>query len=219
MTIKGIIFDFDGLICDTESTEFTAWEKLFAEYGLPFPFDQYLKTVGAVHNDETPFLMLKDMAGAYVDLDRAREKFYEYRNELNESEPLRPGVLSYLESAKSLDLRIGLASSSPYSWVNSHLERLKVKTFFDCIKSFEDVHKTKPDPQLFILALQCLELRGQETIALEDSANGVKAAHSADLITIAVPNKVTRKLNFKDADLILDSLEEIPLEDLLAKFQ
>ncbi|MBM3137336.1 MAG: HAD-IA family hydrolase [Chloroflexi bacterium] len=218
MTIQGIIFDFDGLICDTESTELHAWEKLYADYGVPFPFEEYQKTIGAVHNDETPLLLLKESLGSQLNINEAREKLHQYHKEVNEIEPLRPGVLDYLKEAKLLDLKIGLASSSPIPWVGFHLDRLGISHFFECIRTFEDVHQTKPNPQLFLLTLECLNLAPVETIALEDSINGIVAAKSAGLLTVAVPNAVTSRFDFKDADIILSSLEEIPLRRLIEYF-
>lgn len=219
MSILGIIFDFDGLICDTESTELHAWEKLYEDYGVPFPFDEYQKTIGAVHNDETPLRPLKDSLRDQINLSEAREKLHKYHKELNEIEPLRTGVLDYLKDAKIMGLKIGLASSSPLSWVGFHLDRLGIREYFDCIRTFDHVHKTKPDPQLFLLTLECLNLAPIETIALEDSFNGVLAAKSAGLITVAIPNPVTRRFNFEKADLILSSLEEMALDELIAFFE
>jgi len=218
MAIKGIIFDFDGLICDTESTELHAWKKLYADFDLPFPFEEYQKTIGAVHNDETPLRMLKDIGGKKVNLEDARNRLHYYHSELVEAEPLRPGVLAYLQDAKSLGLKIGLASSSPIAWVSHHLDRLRIMHYFECIKTLEDVNQTKPDPQLFIKTLKCLQLLENEAIALEDSINGVLASKKAGLITVAVPNKVTQQFNFDIADLVLTELTEMPLNDLIHYF-
>lgn len=219
MAIQGIIFDFDGLICDTESTELRAWEKLYEDYDVPFPFEEYQKTIGAVHNDETPLWLLKKSLNDQINLSDAKAKLHQYHKELNEIEPLRPGVLDYLQDAKIMGLKIGLASSSPLSWVGFHLDRLGIREYFECIKTYEDVHQTKPDPQLFLLTLACLNLAATKTIALEDSINGVLAAKSAGLITIVVPNAVTSRFTFENADLILTSLEEKPLEKLIAIFE
>jgi HAD superfamily hydrolase (TIGR01509 family) len=218
MTIKGIIFDFDGLICDSESTELRAWEKLFSEYGLEFPFSEYQKTIGAIHNDETPLVLLKESGGDRIDLEDARQKIQDYHHALIEIEPLRPGVLDYLVDAREIGLKIGLASSSPISWVGHHLTRLKIRHFFKCIKTYEDVEKTKPDPKLYLLTLEGLGLTPGETIALEDSPNGVAASRAAGLITIAVPNAVTRQFSFSDADLTIYSLNDLSLRELLERF-
>jgi len=219
MSIQGIIFDFDGLICDTESTELHAWEKLYADFGVPFPFEEYQKTIGSVHNDETPLWLLKELVGDRFVLAEAREKLHEYHKVHNKIEPMRLGVLDYLKDAENMGLKIGLASSSPLSWVGFHLDRLGIRGYFDCIRTFDDVHQTKPDPQLFLLTLECLSLAASKTIALEDSINGVMAAKSAGLITIAVPNAVTRRFTFGNADLTISSLEEMPLDELIALFE
>jgi HAD superfamily hydrolase (TIGR01509 family) len=163
--------------------------------------------------------MLKNSVGEKISSITAWKKFLDYRMELNEMEPLRPGVLDYLRAAKSLSLKVGLASSSPISWVGFHLDRLGIRNFFDCIRTFEDVHQTKPDPQLFLLTLNCLRLAPSETVALEDSKNGVMAAKSAGLITVAVPNPVTSRFAFENADLTLSSLEEMALDELIAYFE
>jgi len=216
--IKGIIFDFDGLICDTESTELHAWEKLYADYDIPFPFGEYQKTIGAVHNDESPLWMLKSQAGVDFDIENARKKLHLYHKQLNEIEPLRPGVLDYLNGSINQGIKIGLASSSPRTWVDFHLKRLGIMDYFECIKTFNDVIHTKPDPELFLLTIRCLELDSHETIALEDSINGVTAAKAAGLITVAVPNEVTRIFNFDKADLCISSLEDFSLEDMINHF-
>ena len=217
--IKGIIFDFDGLICDSESTELRAWEALYNEYDLTFPFDEYQKTIGSIHNDVPPLLLLKELGGDRVVLDDARNKMHRYHQELIEVEPLREGVLDYLEEASDLGLKIGLASSSPISRVGYHIERLKTRHFFECIRTFEDVEKTKPDPKLYLLTLECLGLQPGETIALEDSIHGVTASRAAGLLTIAVPNAVTKQFSFQDANITISSLSDLPLREIIQRIE
>jgi HAD superfamily hydrolase (TIGR01509 family) len=215
MTIKGIIFDFDGLICDTETPELRAWEALFADNSLTFPFERYQETIGAVHNDDTPFIFLEEMLNHPINRAEVKEKFTFFRNKLIEIEPIRPGILDYLNQAKEIGLQIGLASSSPRSWIDFHLNRLLITDFFGCIKTFNDVSKTKPDPELFIKALECMNLKPREVVALEDSPNGVFAAKKAGIYVSVFPNEVTSIFEFAGADLVVDSLEEMPLKKLL----
>lgn len=217
--IKGIIFDFDGLICDTETTEMRAWVTLYADYQIPFPYEIYHQTIGAVYNDEGPLRYLQSRLGSDFDYEKAKTKYQEYHNELSSSEPLRPGVLNYLENANKLKLGIGLASSSPRTWVDNHIRRLGVERYFQCIKTSDDVTRVKPDPELFLAAVNCLGLIPGETIALEDSINGVKAAKSAGLITVAVPNEVTRIFEFDGVDFLIYSLENVPLKELVNHFE
>ena len=215
MKIKGIIFDFDGLICDTETPEVRAWEALFSEYGLVFPFGRYQETIGAVHNDDSPFIFLEEMLGHPVDRCKVKEGFLQFRNELIASEPMRPGILNYLHEAKNEGLIIGLASSSPRSWIDHHLSRFGISDYFGCIKTCNDVTKTKPDPELYIKSLECMHLKCYEVIALEDSPNGVTAAKDAGIFAAVFPNEVTRIFDFNNADLVINSLEEMSLKELL----
>jgi HAD superfamily hydrolase (TIGR01509 family) len=215
MTIKGIIFDFDGLICDTETPEVRAWEALFLENGLIFPFDRYQETIGAVHNDESPFIFLEEMLGHSITRGQYMEKFIVFRNNLIDLEPIRPGILEYLIQAQYLGLKIGLASSSPRTWIDYHLNRLSISDFFGCIKTYNDVSKTKPDPELFIKSIACMRLNPDEIVALEDSPNGVAAAKKAEIHVVVFPNEATRNFNFESADLIINSLEELPFDELL----
>ena len=218
MTIKGIIFDFDGLICDTETPELRAWEALFADYGFIFPFERYQETIGAVHNDETPFIFLEEMLNHPITRAEVKEKFSFIRNKLIDLEPIRPGILNYLKQSKFFGLEIGLASSSPRTWIDYHLGRLSISEYFGCIKTFNDVSKTKPDPELFIKALACMGLKPNEVVALEDSINGVTAAKKAGLYVVVFPNEVTRFFEFDEADLVIDSPEEMPFDELIKVF-
>ena len=133
-------------------------------------------------------------------------------------EPIRPGILDYLHQAKVLELKIGLASSSPRSWIDYHLKRLSIRNYFGCIKTFNDVSKTKPDPELFIKSLECMELKPREVMALEDSPNGVFAAKKAGIYVAVFPNEVTSIFKFDSADLVIDSLTKCHLRDVLGVF-
>ena len=218
MAIKGIIFDFDGLICDTETPELRAWEALFTNHGLIFPFERYQETIGAIHNDDSPFGFLEEMLGHPVDRSQVKEEFMLLRNKLIESEQMRPGIHTYLKDAKNEGLLIGLASSSPRSWIDFYLGRFLIMEYFGCIKTFNDVNNTKPDPELYIKSLECMQLQPHEVIALEDSPNGVTAAKKAGVYVAVFPNEVTSRFEFDSADLIVNSLEEMPLKALLRYF-
>lgn len=214
MLIKGIIFDFDGLICDTEIAEVEAWQQAYAQYSLVFSIEEYINNVGAVFSDQIsqthklPGIELIDIETA----DKVLKEFNRLFNIYANLQPLMPGIKSLLEQSNSLNLEIGLASSSPWAWVINHLDRLKIKDYFNCILTREKVKRTKPDPEIFIQTLECMRLKPDEVIVLEDSENGVIAANKAGLYTVAVPNSVTRTFSFEKADLILNSLENKTIE-------
>ena len=216
--IKSIIFDFDGLICDTETPEIEAWKSLFREYNQEFPIDEYLKSIGSIYNDRTPLFHLKKMINKPLDIDDLMIEFQKRKMKFNESEPLMPCVLEYLNFAKKSGLLIGLASSSPSEWIQYHIDRLKIFEFFDCIMTSSDVDKTKPDPELYQKTIKCLEIEPFEAIALEDSPNGVSAALRAGMNVVAIPNQVTSRFNFDQAHFIFQSLCDISLKDLIEKF-
>lgn len=216
---QGIIFDFDGLIVDTELPEYQSWQEVYASYDCSLPLPEWVKLIGAGYASGRfdPYDYLEAQLGRPVDRDEVRRKRRERSAELQGSQPILPGVQSCISSAKQLGLRLGIASSSPRHWVHGHLERVGLEQQFECVKCAEDVGKTKPDPELYLSVLRALELAPGDAIALEDSPNGILAAKRAGIFCVAVPNALTSQLEFDQADLVLSSLAELSLEELLAK--
>ncbi len=217
--IKGIIFDFDGLICDTETIELEIWHEVFNSHCYDFPQKQYLKTIGSMdtrNNIEHLFhdLVIPEKEKIIIQ----REMIAKYEKRVNHL-PLRPGVMAFLREAKEMDLKIGLASSSGKDFITHHLNRLDIGDYFDCTSTRDDVQSVKPDPELFLRTLDCLGLFPDEAVALEDSINGVEAAKQAGIITIAVPNQVTQVFDFSKADLSINSLEKTSVKTLIRQFE
>ena len=109
-----------------------------------------------------------------------------------------------------LGLKIGLASNSPSDWVIRHLTRLGLLDYFDHLSTSDYVQHIKPDPELYLVALQALSVKADEAIALEDSLLGISSAKQAGLFCVAVPNPLTSSLTFNEADFQMSSLEEMP---------
>lgn len=128
-----------------------------------------------------------------------------------------PGVRDAIAGAKSLGLRLGVASSSSRAWVTGHLTRLGL-TDFECVCSRDDVPHAKPHPDLYLAVCACLGVAPAETVALEDSANGIAAAKAAGLRCVAIPNPMTADLDLSAADLRLESLTDLSFVDLLERF-
>ena len=129
--------------------------------------------------------------------------------------PPLPGVIDYIRDARSIGLKLAVASSSSRSWVTGHLDRLNLLEKFDVVKTREDVAYTKPHPDLFLAALDSLGLKSSEVFVLEDSPNGIKAANSAGIFCVVVPNPMTKNLPIEQADLRLDSLADLPFGELV----
>jgi len=213
--IKALIFDFDGLILETEGPIYQSWLELYASYGVDLPLSTWSRIIGAGADAFDPLQNLEAQVGHPLDLQsiapiqRARER------ELIAAQPIRPGVEVYLADARRLGLKVGLASSSPCEWVTSYLAERRLITYFDCIRGRDDVRLAKPDPELYLSVLAALGVQEDQAIAFEDSPNGVRAARAAGIFCVAVPTPLTRQLSLDQADLQLDSLADLPLEKLL----
>jgi len=213
--LKALIFDFDGLILDTETPELFAWQEVYRDHGQEFTVHTFGQIVGGTAGtDFEPVTHLEKLTGEKLDSSQLYERVKEQRLALiYQQEPL-PGVKEMIEDARRLGLKLAVASSSTHDWVDGHLTRLGLFPFFDVIKACEDVLRTKPEPDLFLAALSALGVQPEQAVVLEDSPNGVLAAKRAGLFVVAVPNTVTKELLFDGEDLRIFSLAEVSLSDL-----
>jgi len=218
MKIKALIFDFDGLIVDTELPDYESWQKVYQSHGCELAVEKWGLIVGGTGaSDFDPHTHLEELCGQKLDREEVwigRRK--QYLDSISE-QPVLPGVLDYLDEADRLGLKLAVASSSPENWVRGHLARLGLYQRFAAVKTADDVIRTKPDPELFAATLEELKLKADQAIVFEDSPNGVKAANAAGIFTIVVPNTLTAQLPMQGADLRLNSLAELPLGELLKK--
>ena len=215
--IRLLIFDFDGLIVDTEVPAYQAWQEIYQKYDCNLPLSTWVTCIGGSADIFSPYDYLEKQLGRAIERGEIRSKYRQRYIELVEMEPILPGVKDYIDDAKRLGLKVALASSSSHSWVDGHLSRLGLIEHFDCIKCSENVKDVKPDPALYQSVLDELELRADEGIVLEDSANGILAGKRAGLFCVAVPNPMTCHLSLDLADLRLTSLADLPLEKLLLR--
>jgi HAD superfamily hydrolase (TIGR01509 family) len=218
--IKALIFDFDGIIMDTESPELRVWQDIFTGQGVDFPLDIWLRdVVGSTVANFNPAAYLASATGRTFDLAALHEQARKSRLEVQARLTEMPGVMDMLAEAKLLHLRLAIASSSPHSWVDHYLRQLGLFETFNVVICREDVLAIKPAPDLFLTALSALGVGAGEALAFEDSPNGILAAIRAGVRVVAVPNPVTKQADFSSADLVLSSLADLKLEDILEKFE
>lgn len=217
MMIKALVFDFDGLILDTETPSYHAFRQIYEEYGIDLSLETYSQCIGTSYSAFNPYTYLAEQTGQAINHDETRARFRQIYEALLEREQLRPGVMEYLEAGARLGLQIGIASSSSITWIKPHLERFGISKYFSSITTSDVVQNVKPDPELYLLALQSLNVTGPEAISFEDSLNGLKAARAAGLNCVVVPNEVTSHLAFADHDLMIASMKELPLEQLIGR--
>ena len=220
LRIRALIFDFDGLILDTETPEYRVWQAIYREHGFELPQKEWEKIIGGYglsSFDAAEHLSL--LSQGRLDSMSLRTRHRSESSALTLAQTILPGVLDYIRGAKHLNLKLAIASSSPHAWVDTHAKRLGIFEYFDKVICADDVGvgRTKPNPDLFLLALNQLQVRKEEAIVFEDSPNGIKAAQSAGIFVVAVPNPVTSSLSIGNANLTLTSLSGLSLTDLLDK--
>lgn len=211
--IKAIVFDFDGLILDTETIWYHSFREALSNFQLELTVETFASFVGTHGADFDQYLI--DMAGKQADLADVKRMAGELHREKIKELDAREGVREYLQEAKALGLRIGLASSSDREWVEGFLGRLGLLSYFEVIKTQNDVERVKPDPELYLQAIDALNLSPSEVLAFEDSAAGAKAAKAAGLPCVIVPNPVTGLLIFEEYDLRMESMAEQTLSAVL----
>jgi HAD superfamily hydrolase (TIGR01509 family) len=214
--IRGLIFDFDGLILDTEMPVYQSWVSLYRSFNMELPFGEWAGIIGTSSSEHfDPFDRLEAQLGRSLDRTTLAEQRRAEEQMHVMQQPILPGVKDLISEAESRGLKLGVASSSTRSWVEGHLTRLGLVGHFAIILTAEDVPRTKPDPALFRLALERLGLGAGEAVVLEDSPNGVSAAKAAGIFTVAVPNPLTAQLDLSRADMVVKSLADVSLDALL----
>lgn len=211
--IRAIIFDFDGLILETETPVLESWQEIYRAHGHELSLERWATNVGTGLAFD-PLSHLQELTGGGLDGDAILEGRRSRQRQMVEALPILPGVEDRIAEAKALGLRLGVASSSSRTWVEGNLTRLGIIHHFHAVRSWDhpDVGARKPDPAVYLSALRALGVEGREAIALEDSINGVQSAAQAGMFTVVVPNPVTRRMGDPNAHLTLDSLADMTLE-------
>ena len=214
--IRALIFDFDGLIVDTESPALESWQEIFREYGQELSLDRWALNVGRGESLDVVG-DLQQLVGRPLDTEALTSQRRARHIQMIEAQPILPGVVERIADAQRLDFKLGVASSSPSDWVAGHLERVGLLQHFHTVRCSHDadVGIGKPDPAVYLAALRSLEVEAGEAIALEDSPRGVEAAIQAGIFTVAIPNNVTRRMGPNGADLTLESLADMTLQELV----
>ena len=214
--IRALVFDFDGLILETETPAYETWAEIYKEHGHELPLDRWFDYIGREGGFFDAADHLAALVGEGFDREAARKRRDARKTELIDALDVMVGVREYVADAKRLGLSLAVASSSSRKWVLGHLERLRLHAEWDGVFTRDDVARTKPAPDLYLAAVEALGVAPGEAVAFEDSRNGIAAAKDAGLLCVAVPNALTAAMDLSRADLRLESLAETPLERLLA---
>lgn len=214
MKTKALIFDFDGLILDTETAVYEGWRRLYEGFGQDLALPTWVQCVGSDFGVYNPADELEKVVGEklnWEELNQTRRQFvFEY---LDAAKPME-GVESLLDDARSMGFGCAVASSSPRTWVAGWLEKLDLMPYFQQVTTLDDTGKVKPDPSLFLHASERLQIDPEHCVVLEDSLNGLRAAQAAGMRCIVVPCEITKDLKFEGYWKKFSNLNELKLREI-----
>ncbi len=202
---------------DTESQDHLVLGEIYREHGQELTDDIWKRCIGVSIKLFDPLKHLQTLTAQELDYDELRKRYRERILKLLEHEQPLPGVVDYLKRAKELGLKLGVATSSPRDWVTLHLTHTGLIDTFDCIFTASEVERVKPEPDLYLRAVEALGVEPHEAIAFEDTPTGTLAAKRAGLYCVSIPGEVTKHLEFTPHDLSLESLAQMTLDELIAK--
>jgi HAD superfamily hydrolase (TIGR01509 family) len=213
--IKALIFDFDGLLVDTETPAFESWQAIYAEHGHELRLDLWQGALGTNQGFDA-LAHLAQLLAQPIDRAALLARRQAAKQALSAGQPLLPGVREILSQARELRLPCAVASSSSREWVVGWLRLHSIEDQFVCIRTADDVVATKPAPDLFLSAAACLGVPPERCLVFEDSPNGILAARAAGMRCVVVPGAITRRLALPSADRVIESLDAMPLTEILS---
>ncbi|GAA3454666.1 HAD-IA family hydrolase [Dactylosporangium matsuzakiense] len=215
MTPKALIFDFDGLLMDTETTLLASWQWEWRRHGLELDPRGFFADHGGDAN-EARYLALAAAVGSAYDRTSSHTLRQAHRAVLNAALQPAPGITGWLDRAAALGLRLAVASSSHVEHVGAMLNRAGLLPRFEVLATGDEVPAPKPDPAVYRLALDRLGVAAAEAVAFEDTPHGAAAADAAGLRCVAVPNPHADPARFTTAALVLPGAAAMPLDAVLA---
>ena len=215
--IKGLLFDFDGVIADTEVPTFESWRLVYADYGVELALEDWLPAVGSGSSTSGAFdavAHLERLLGRAVDREVVIARRTRLKEELYARAPLLPGVSELLECARERGIRTAVVTRNHEERVNRHCGSVGLRHEWDALIC-ANAEPTRDKAELYRNALDVLGLAASQALAFEDSPSGVRAAKRAGVVCAAVPNEVTRGADFHEADVVLPTLAGLSLDDIL----
>ena len=213
--VRALLLDFDGTMLETESSSYGSWRELLAEHGYELTPETWSAAVGTLGGVD-PLALLEQHLGTSVDRDALEERARRRHHEMLAEEQLRPGIEELVDDARARGVRFAIVTSASERWVRGHLDRLGLYADLEHVFAADgDPARAKPAPVLYREAADVLGVRPAESVALEDSPNGVRAAQAAGMQVVAFPNPITAAMDLGAADAIVDDLEGLGLDGVL----
>jgi len=215
MKFKAAIFDLDGVIVDTVPLHFNAWKRMFNDYGKKFDYNDYKQKVDGIPRTDGCRAILTDFSDE--EISEASEKKQGYYIETLEKDGVKmyDTTVSLIKDIITAGIHTAVVSSSK----NLHmiLEKVGLTDKFEVRLSGSDVTKGKPDPQIFLMAAERLNVAPEESVVFEDATLGVEGAKRAHMCCVGI-DRSNRPDLFKKADIVVNDLGEIDLPRLQSLF-
>ncbi|MGQ0433615.1 MAG: HAD family hydrolase [Microthrixaceae bacterium] len=216
MRLDAVVFDFDGLILDTEWAIYESAVAAFAAHGHDLPIEAWATIIGTNGDDGTWWGIVCEAAGVQGFDQALFDVAYEAQDRsIRDRLPALPGVVDLLAALTQAGVPLGIASSSSRAWLDRHIGRLELSEHFGTLVGADLVGGVgKPAPDVYLRACADLDADPARSVALEDSAHGATAAKAAGMTVVAVPSRITRFNDFSHADLVVDSLADLTVARL-----
>lgn len=209
MQVQAVVFDFDGVILDTEMARFVSWQRIFEQHRQVLPRDAWIRNIGRAEMVVDPYVLLAELVGHSLDHEKLQRLHRQYEMEIAGELPLLPGVADRVHEAAELGIPIAVASSSSHWWVDGHLKRQGLFDVFTTTVCREDTKNHKPDPEPYLVAVHRLGAVPGAAVSIEDSPLGIAAAQAAGLYSIGVACSLTLGLDLSAADRLVRDLTEV----------
>ena len=215
--LAAVVFDFDGVVFDSETPEYESHRRLYEECGVELTIAEWCDAIGiwTEDHDDRRFDSLNARAERAPTRDRYHARRREIFDRLAPREPMT-GVVDLLSALRDAGVPAAIASTAPALWVRPALDQLGLTASFRAIVTADDVERRKPAPDVYLEAARRLGVDPARAVAIEDSAPGIAAARAAGLRVVAIPHWLTATHDVSGADLRVSDAGELTLALLRA---
>jgi beta-phosphoglucomutase family hydrolase len=211
LPFKGVIFDMDGTLIESTEADYLAWKRLFADYQKPLSYEDYFPLLGAKSAVVVQSRLLLNEAQTKIALAKKLKYFTEIITKSG-VQPV-PFAVKLLQHLQQYDLKIALATSSRSEKMKMVLKLTGLVHYFEVIVTGEEVNRSKPAPDIFLMAAKKLKLQPEQCLVIEDAINGIKAAKNAGMKCVAITTTHSAEM-LQEADLIIETYEAVNFQHL-----
>jgi HAD superfamily hydrolase (TIGR01509 family) len=213
--IEAVIFDFDGVLLDSETPEYEAHRRIYERCGAVLTVDEWCDAIGiwTEGHDDRRFATLCERSPNAPSRDAYHAERKRIFKALVPREPMR-GIRELLLALAAAGIPAAIASTAPASWVVPEAERIGIRPLFRTVVTADDVPRRKPAPDVYLEAARRLGADPARAVAIEDSGPGIASAKAAGMTAIAIPHWLTELHDLSGADLRVEHAGELTLERL-----